>query len=202
MMKLQLTERFSNIILASASPRRAELLKQIGLDFQVCPSDLAEAIKTRTPPTKLVEELALMKAQTVGKRFNRGLIIGADTIVVINQQIIGKPENDHHAIEILSRLSGNRHKVITGVSLLDLDREQQVVWSESTLVYFRRLRESEILEYVRSHDVLDKAGAYGIQEKAAAFVSRIEGCYFNVVGLPLASLVEKLWELTENRKKL
>ena len=202
MMKLQLTERFSNIILASASPRRAELLKQIGLDFQVCPSDLAEAIKTQTPPTKLVEELALMKAQTVGKRSNRGLIIGADTIVVINQQIIGKPENDRHAIEILSRLSGNHHKVITGVSLLDLDRERQVVWSDSTLVYFRRLRESEILEYVRSHDVLDKAGAYGIQEKAAAFVSRIEGCYFNVVGLPLASLVEKLWELSENRKKL
>lgn len=198
MMKQQLAERFSNIILASASPRRAELLKQIGLDFQVCPSDLAETITPRSLPTKLVEELALMKAETVGRRFNRGLIIGADTIVVINQQIIGKPENNRHAIEILSQLSGNRHKVITGVSLLDLDRKGQIVWSESTLVYFRKLRDSEILEYVRSHDVSDKAGAYGIQEKAAAFVSRVEGCYFNVVGLPLASLVEKLWELTDN----
>ena len=197
-MKSQLAERFSNIILASASPRRAELLKRIGLDFRVCPSDLVETMTTRTPPAKLTEELALMKAQTVGRRFNRGLIISADTIVVINQQIIGKPENNRHAIEILSLLSGNHHKVITGVSLLDLDRKRQIVWSESTLVYFRRLRELEIREYVRSHDVSDKAGAYGIQEKAAAFVSRIEGCYFNVVGLPLASLVEKLWELAEN----
>lgn len=198
MMKSRLAERFSNIILASASPRRAELLKQIGLDFRVCPSGLAEPTTTRTPPAKLTEELALMKAETVGRRFSRGLIIGADTIVVINQQIIGKPENDRHAIEILRQLSGNHHKVITGVSLLDLDRKQRVVWSESTLVYFRKLRESEILEYVRSHDVSDKAGAYGIQEKAAAFVSRVEGCYFNVVGLPLASLAEKLWELSES----
>ena len=198
MMKLQLAERFSSIILASASPRRAELLKQIGLDFQVCPSDLAETMVTQTSPSAVVEELALMKAQTVGRRFNCGLIIGADTVVVINQQIIGKPENNRHAIEILSQLSGNRHKVVTGVSLLDLDREQQIVWSEKTLVYFRKLRESEILEYVSSHDVSDMAGGYGIQEKAAAFVSRVEGCYFNVVGLPLASLAEKLWELTEN----
>ena len=198
MVKSLLAERFSDIILASASPRRAELLKQIGLDFQVCPSDLSETVATPTSPAKVVEELALKKAQTVGRRFNRGLIIGADTVVAINRKIIGKPENNRHAIEILSQLSGNHHEVVTGVSLLDLEKERQFVWSERTLVHFRKLRESEILEYVSSHDVSDKAGAYGIQEKAAAFVSRIEGCYFNVVGLPLASLVEKLWELSES----
>ncbi len=198
MMKLQFAEPFPTIILASASPRRAELLKQIGLNFQVFPSELAETIPTPTSPTALAKDLALMKAQTVGRRFKRGLIIGADTIVVFEQQILGKPENDHHAIEILSRLSGNHHEVVTGVSLLDLERKRKIVWSESTLVYFRKLRKSEILDYVHSHDVLDKAGGYGIQEMAAAFVSRVEGCYFNVVGLPLASLVEKLWELTEN----
>lgn len=198
MVKSLLAERFSDIILASASPRRAELLKQIGLDFQVCPSDLSETVATPTSPAEVVKELALKKAQTVGRRFNRGLIIGADTVVAINRKIIGKPENNRHAIEILSQLSGNHHEVVTGVSLLDLEKERQIVWSERTLVHFRKLRESEILEYVSSHDVSDKAGAYGIQEKAAAFVSRIEGCYFNVVGLPLASLVEKLWELPES----
>ena len=198
MVKSLLAERFSDIILASASPRRAELLKQIGLDFQVCPSGLSETVATPTSPAEVVEELALKKAQTVGRRFNRGLIIGADTVVAINRKIIGKPENNRHAIEILSQLSGNHHEVVTGVSLLDLEKERQIVWSEHTLVHFRKLRESEILEYVSSHDVSDKAGAYGIQEKAAAFVSRVEGCYFNVVGLPLASLVEKLWELSES----
>ncbi len=198
MVKSLLAERFSDIILASASPRRAELLKQIGLDFQVCPSDLSETVATPTSPAEVVEELALKKALTVGRRFNRGLIIGADTVVAINREIIGKPENNRHAIEILSQLSGNHHEVVTGVSLLDLEKERQIVWSERTLVHFRKLRESEILEYVSSHDVSDKAGAYGIQEKAAAFVSRVEGCYFNVVGLPLASLVEKLWELSES----
>ena len=198
MMKLQFAEPFPTIILASASPRRAELLKQIGLNFQVFPSELAETIPTPTSPTALVKDLALIKAQIVGKRFKRGLIIGADTIVVFEQQILGKPENDRHAIEILSQLSGNHHEVVTGVSLLDLEKERHIVWSERTRVHFRKLRESEILEYVCSHDVSDKAGAYGIQEKAAAFVSRIEGCYFNVVGLPLASLVEKLWELSES----
>lgn len=198
MMKSQLTERFPNIVLASSSPRRSELLKQIGLDFQVCPSDIAETIETQTSPTEVVEGLASKKARAVGMRFNRGLIIGADTVVAINREIIGKPENNRHAIEILSRLSGNHHEVVTGVSLLDLESERHIVWSERTLVYFRKLRESEILEYVCSHDVSDKAGAYGIQEMAAAFVSRIEGCYFNVVGLPLASLVEKLWELSES----
>lgn len=198
MVKSLLAERFSDIILASASPRRAELLKQIGLDFQVCPSGLSETVATPTSPAEVVEELALKKAQTVGRRFNRGLIIGADTVVAINRKIIGKPENNRHAIEILSQLSGNHHEVVTGVSLLDLEKERQIVWSKRTLVHFRKLRESEILEYVSSHDVSDKAGAYGIQEKAAAFVSRVEGCYFNVVGLPLASLVEKLWELSES----
>ena len=198
MVKSLLAERFSDIILASASPRRAELLKQIGLDFQVCPSDLSETVATPTSPAKVVEQLALMKAQTVGRRFNRGLVIGADTVVAINRKIIGKPENNRHAVEILSQLSGNHHEVVTGVSLLDLEKERQIVWSERTLVHFRKLRESEIQEYVCSHDVSDKAGAYGIQEMAAAFVSRVEGCYFNVVGLPLASLVEKLWELSES----
>ena len=199
-MKSRLGEQFSEVILASASPRRADLLKQIGLDFRVCPSDVVESEVTRASPRERVEELALRKARTVGRRFDRGLVIGADTIVVINGLIIGKPKNNQHAVEILKSLSGNHHDVVTGVALIDLDGNQEIVWSARTLVCFRKLRESEILDYVRSHDASDKAGAYGIQGRAAAFVSRIEGCYFNVVGLPLAGLVEKLWELSESRK--
>ncbi|MDE0300151.1 MAG: Maf family protein [Candidatus Poribacteria bacterium] len=198
MTKLRLAQRFSNIILASESPRRADLLKQIGLEFHACPSGIIETHSARTSPAEVVEELARMKAQSVAQNLKQGLIIGADTTVVINREIVGKPKNNRHAVEILRRLSGIRHHVITGVTLLDIDRKQEIVWSESTLVHFRRLRESEILDYVESHEVLDKAGGYGIQDSAAAFVSRIEGCYFNVVGLPLARLVDNLWELAES----
>ena len=198
MTKSWLVENFPTIILASASRRRADLLRQIELDFQVYPSGVVETHITHNSPTEIVKQLAVMKARAVNEHFDYGLIIGADTTVVINQQIVGKPENNQHAIEILMHLSGKRHEVVTGISLLDLDRKREITWAETTAVYFRKLRESEILEYVRSHETSDKAGAYGIQERAAAFVSRVEGCYFNVVGLPLASLVERLWELAEN----
>ena len=198
MTKSRLVEKFPTIILASASPRRADLLKQIELDFQVYPSGVVETEITHNSPTEIVKQLAVMKAQAVSAHFNCGLIIGADTIVAINQQIIGKPENDQHAIEILMLLSGKRHEVVTGTALLDLDKKREITWAETTAVYFRELYESEILEYVRSHEASDKAGAYGIQGRAAAFVSRVEGCYSNVVGLPLASLIEKLWELAES----
>ena len=181
------------IILASRSPRRAELLRQIGLEFEVRPSEVEEPKITQAAPAIAVQELALAKAKAVASTLDEGLVIGADTVVVIDQDAIGKPKNNAHAIQILTRLSGNRHDVITGVALLDRDRE--IVWAEETAVYFRKLRQSEILEYVRSGETLDKAGAYGIQGRAVAFVERIEGCYTNVVGLPLASLIERLWEL-------
>jgi len=181
------------IILASRSPRRAELLRQIGLEFEVRPSEVEEPKITQAAPAIAVQELALAKAKAVASTLDEGLVIGADTVVVIDQDAIGKPKNNAHAIQILTRLSGNRHDVITGVALLDRDRE--IVWAEETAVYFRKLRQSEILEYVRSGETLDKAGAYGIQGRAVAFVERIEGCYTNVVGLPLASLIKRLWEL-------
>jgi septum formation protein len=196
--KSQLVEYFPNIVLASASPRRADLLKQIGLAFQIRPSRVEETEIIHTPPDTAVRELALAKAKTVAENLKDGLVIGADTVVVINQQVLGKPNNAEHAIEMLTRLSGKHHEVITGVALVDLEREREVVWAEKTMVQFRELHGSEILDYVRSGEALDKAGAYGIQGRAAAFVERIEGCYFNVVGLPLASLVEKLWELAEH----
>lgn len=189
-----------NIILASKSPRRADLLKQIGLKFKVYPSEIEEPQITASP-TDAVQKLALTKARTVAAKFDAGIVLGADTVVVIDGQPIGKPENDAHAVEILTQLSGNRHEVITGIALIDIERKNEVVWAEKTTVYFRTLRQAEILAYIRSGESSDKAGAYGIQGKAGAFVERIEGCYFNVVGLPLASLTVQLWCLLEDDPK-
>lgn len=186
-----------NIILASESPRRADLLKQIGLEFEVSPSEIEEPQIT-VAPAIAVQELAVLKARTVAAKFDAGIVIGADTVVVIDGQPIGKPENDAHAIQILRRLSGNQHEVITGVALIDIKRKNEVVWAEQTAVYFRTLHESEIVAYVRSGEPSDKAGAYGIQGRAGAFVERIEGCYFNVMGLPLASLAVHLRKQLES----
>ena len=170
------------------------MLKQIGLEFEVHPSEIEEPQITESPAIA-VQELALTKARTVAAKLDVGLVIGADTVVVIDGEPIGKPENDAHAIEILTRLSGNRHEVITGVALINIKQKNEVVWTEKTAVYFRTLHRSEILAYIRSGESSDKAGAYGIQGKAGAFVERIEGCYFNVVGLPLASLTAQLKQL-------
>lgn len=200
MIKSDLLEHFPEIVLASASPRRANLLRQIGFEFQICPSRVDESETIHAPPDTGVQELALAKAKAVAVNLQNGLVIGADTIVVVNQQVIGKPEHEEHAIEILMQLSGVRHEVMTGVALVDLERKREIVWREKTVVQFRKLHRREILAYAGSSEVLDKAGAYGVQGRAAAFVERIEGCYFNVVGLPLASLVERLWNLASNGK--
>ena len=193
--KSGLLEHFPKIVLASASPRRANLLKQIGLEFQICPSRVDESAITDTSPDTAVQELALTKAKAVARNHMNGLVIGADTVVVINRRVIGKPEHAAHAVDILTQLSGVCHEVMTGVALVDLERRREVVWQEKTVVQFRKLHRREILTYVNSGEAVDKAGAYGVQGRAAAFVERIEGCYFNVVGLPLASLVERLWNL-------
>ena len=200
MIKSDLLDHFPKIVLASTSPRRANLLDQIGLVFQIRPSHVDESETVHTSPETGVQQLALAKAKAVAANLKNGLVIGADTVVVINQQTIGKPEHVEHAIEILTQLSGARHEVMTGVALVDLKRRCEIVWREKTVVQFRKLHRCEILTYAGSGEALDKAGAYGVQGRAAAFVERIEGCYFNVVGLPLASLVERLWNLASYDK--
>lgn len=186
--------KIPNIILASASPRRATLLRQIGLDFQVLPSQINEP-DIRSQPVETTKRIAYEKAKAVIDQVESGLVIGADTTVVMGQAAMGKPTSRQQAVEFLTKLSGSLHQVITGVALIDVNRKTEIVWSEKTSVSLRRLRSEEIEAYVASGEADDKAGAYGIQGKAAAFVERIEGCYFNVVGLPLASLVEKLYQI-------
>lgn len=183
----------TRLILASASPRRSALLSQIGLTFEIFPSEIDEPTPEKDfTPEEVTQKLASLKARVVAERYSEGLVIGADTLVLFKKQLLGKPKNKADAKLMLSRLSGKSHKVITGMALIDVKKKTEKTWSEVTKVYFRNLCNSEIDNYIQTGEASDKAGSYGIQGRGAAFVKRIDGCYFNVVGLPLASLVEKL----------
>lgn len=173
------------IILASASPRRRGLLKEIGLKFKVLPSHCDESTVTKRP-SAIVMELALRKALSVAKGLKRGIVIGADTIVVIGGKVTGKPDDEKHALKILFALNGSKHKVYSGVAVVDVSSGvKQVSYAVST-VKMRKLPPGQLKALAHKH--LDKAGAYAIQEKEDCFVEKIEGDYFNVVGLPLTLL--------------
>ncbi len=185
------------IILASKSPRRQDLLKNIGIGFEVLVSNFDEKslCSAGMDPREYAAALARKKAEAsaAAVKAEKGveyLIIGADTIVVLNGEILGQPENEADASRMLGLLSGAANQVITGVAVLSLKDGKTVFHSasESTLVYFKKLDEYEIDSYVKTGEPLDKAGAYGIQGVASLFVEEIEGCYFNVVGLPLMRL--------------
>ncbi|NLZ27753.1 MAG: septum formation protein Maf [Firmicutes bacterium] len=180
------------LILASASPRRAELLEQVGYTFEICPGDAAEEAWEGSPPAG-VESLALKKSLAVVPLFTRGTVLGADTVVCCAGNILGKPADEHEAIANLKLLSGRRHEVITGIALVDAAGKWGTVTDHlRTDVWWRDLDEEEILHYVRSGEPMDKAGAYGIQGFASVFVERLEGCYFNVMGLPLGLVYRHL----------
>jgi len=175
------------IILASQSPRRIALLKQIGLSPQVIPSGVDEVFDLMATPPANAVRLASAKAVDVGKTVDNAIIVGADTIVVLDGEYLGKPSSPSMAIDMLRRLSGRTHIVVTGIALLDRPTNRSVTGHEETRVTFRELPDREIEAYVAQGSPMDKAGAYGIQDDyGAVFVSRIEGCYYNVVGLPLS----------------
>jgi septum formation protein len=193
--------KIPHLVLASASPRRSALLSQIGLTFEIHPSDIVEPlhnVHANKPVSEVTQELASLKATSVTQYYDHGLIIGADTLVSLDGELLGKPTDDADALVMVSRLSGTCHEVVTGMALIDAATGQDRVWAETTQVYFRQLDSAEIATYIESGEASDKAGAYGIQGRGAAFVRRIEGCYFNVVGLPLASLVERLSNFQSN----
>ncbi len=164
----------------------------MGLRFKVIVSQVDETVLPGTAPTEAVAELAYRKAMAVAARLDEGIVIGADTVVVYRGQILGKPSDTGDAIVTLRSLSGTDHLVITGFSVIDCATGRLSKASETTRVFFRRLSEAQIEAYVRSGEPMDKAGSYGIQGLGAVLVDRIEGCYFNVVGLPLSSLAEVL----------
>ena len=193
------------VILASASPRRRELLTQIGIDFDVMVSE-QEEVCHGTEPEEIVQELALLKAEYVAEKLTEDeregkVIVGADTIVVQDGKILGKPRGEAEAFSMLQGLQGREHAVYTGTAALYFTRGKRecVKKAVRTKVYVHAMTEKEIRAYIASGEPMDKAGAYGIQGKFAAFIERIEGDYYNVVGLPVFSVYQTLkkWHITE-----
>ena len=180
------------VILASASFWRKELLKRAGIQFDVQVSGHKENLNQKLSPKKLVIRLALEKARTVAIRHSNALVIGADTIAVFKGRVIGKPKDNKEARAILKQLSGRQHSLITGFVIIDTKTGQLVTRVEETKVWFRMLTLEEIDAYVKTKEPLTVAGGYAIQGGGASFAKRIEGDFYNVVGLPLASVVEEL----------
>ena len=179
-------------VLASKSPRRAQLLQLLGLTFKVIPSHVNEDEIREIDPPNHVTSLSTAKAISVGSTIEAGIIIGSDTIVVIDEEILGKPRDEQHAKTMLKRLSGRYHKVYTGFTLLEKPSHRKLSDYEVTRVHFRDLSDWEIDAYVAGKSPMDKAGAYGIQDQSAVFVDRIEGCFYNVVGFPLSKFYQNL----------
>lgn len=186
------------IILASASPRRAALLTQIGMPFQVEASDVDESAQSFDDPAGGARTLALHKARTVAQRqsVQGRIVLGADTIVILDDRVLGKPENPDDARKMLRALTGRTHRVVTGFALVETGSGRNVQDDEQTLVWMRSCTDDEIDAYVATGEPLDKAGAYGAQGYGANLIERVEGCFYNVVGLPLARLVVTLQAFT------
>lgn len=179
-----------HIILASASPRRKEILELADLKFDVMPSD-AQEITTKTAPNEVVMELASIKAKDIYKKSEKqSMIVGADTVVAYQGQILGKPTDKADAKRMLTMLSGQTHEVYTGVCLIE-DGEAKTFYEE-TKVTFYEISEDEIERYIETGEPMDKAGSYGIQGKAAVFIKGIEGDYYNVVGFPIARFLQEI----------
>ncbi len=191
------------LILASASPRRAEILRSAGILFSVLSSAVDETPMPGEAPQDLVQRLALAKAELVAARaVGPAIVIAADTVVVLEGEILGKPRTSEDARQMLEKLSGRTHTVLTGVTLIRLPDVERRQFVEATQVHFASLSNEEILRYLASGELFDKAGSYAIQGLGGRFIPRLDGCYFNVVGLPLARLCKELAELgwTEERE--
>ena len=180
------------LILASASPRRAELLKLLKVDFQVMPGKVAEVAHEHLSPLEVCQLNAHRKAFAVAKQIPDALVLGADTLVFLDNEILGKPRTLTEARSMLSRLQGRSHQVVTGVSLIHLRKHQERIFAASTDVLFHPLDAAQIREYIAKMHTLDKAGAYAIQESGETLISEISGSYSNVVGLPVELLREEL----------
>lgn len=182
------------LVLASGSPRRKELLQQLGLTFSVRPSEADESLPMTDPETA-VQELARRKAVSVADQMDHALIIGADTLVVCDQEMLGKPKDEQDALRMLMRLQGRTHQVISGIAIVEvIDGKVHRTETEArqTMVRMLPLSQNQIKWYIQTGEPFDKAGAYGIQGIGAMFIDSIEGCYFNVVGLSLSLLAQMI----------
>ena len=187
----------NTLILASASPRRKDLLKQIGIEPVIMPDDSPE-ISTSKVPAEMVRELSAHKAGNIAAKVREDLVLGADTVVAIGGEILGKPKDEASAFEMLKKLSGKIHAVYTGVTLILVKDGKEVKresFTEETLVSITSLSDEEINDYIATGEPFDKAGGYGIQTAFAKHIDRIEGDYFNVVGLPLAAVYSHIIDM-------
>jgi septum formation protein len=187
------------LILASQSPRRKQILSRLDIPFKVIISDVNESIYTiDESPKSYAQELASIKCEDVSKKYTDYLVVGADTIVILNDKVMGKPHNKKDAIHTLKLLSGNTHQVITAVSIQCAKKNINHTFYEETAVNFRQIPSAYISIYVDSESPYDKAGSYGIQDMSAIFVEKINGCYNNVVGFPLSRFVTELEKIGIN----
>lgn len=182
-------------ILASGSPRREALFNMLGLDFTIDIPEIDERIEPGLTPEELAKSLASQKGEKVGSKYDEGIVVAADTIVVIENQILGKPRDEQEAFRLLKLLSGQEHEVITGVYLKDSSKNQTRLFAETTQVKFKNLSDEEILNYIATGSPADKAGAYGIQDISAVFVTGITGCFYNVAGFPVAAFYQQCLHL-------
>ena len=189
------------LILASASPRRSELLRQLGIDFRVVPSDAPELHVDQMTAREVAQVNAYRKARAVAKRFPDALVLGADTLVFLDLTLFGKPPTLEDAYVMLEKLQGKTHEVVTAICLLNLRSHRQSILAETTAVTFRPLDAIKIRRYLTRVNPLDKAGAYAIQEQGDELVEKIDGSYTNVVGLPVESLRTELeaWVMTQEK---
>lgn len=180
------------LILASASPNRKELLERTGIPFIVIPSDYEEDMTQDLPPHELAKTLSLGKAESVALEQSDSVVLAADTFVLHNNQLLGKPHTPERAREMLRTLSGTTHQVITGYTIIDTDTGTTISKSVETSVWFTHLTDQTINDYVATDEPLECAGSYAIQGKASSLIERVEGDFFNIVGLPLSQIVSDL----------
>ena len=180
------------IILASQSPRRAEILRMIGVSFKVESSNIHEEINQKIKQNEIPINLSKAKAEKISHKYPDKIIIGADTVVVFNKKIFGKPKDKNESKKMLKALSGNCHEVITGVTIMNEKLGVIKTFSETTKVFVQKIPTKQIEFYVNNYNTLDKAGSYGIQEWFSVWIKKINGCYYNVMGLPVSKLYRHL----------
>lgn len=180
------------LILASQSPRRKQLLEQIGLTFEVFPSDIEEVLDPSLTPLKQVESLSRQKAIAVSKKFKNAIILAADTMVAFDGEVYGKPKDAKDAARMLEKFSGTKHSIVTGFTLFDTETQKMITKSTETRIWFRKISQKEIASFIEKEKPFDKAGAYAIHELAAIFVEKIEGDYMGAVGLSVYHVAKEL----------
>ncbi len=183
-----------NIVLASGSPRRKEILSKLRIPFVIAESGYEENMGLKIDPIELAKHLSAGKARFIADKHLDALIIAADTFVVFGDQVLGKPKTEERAKEMLRMLNGKEHSIITGVTILDTGNNQESSFHGVTKVFMKEVTEDTIVAYVKTGEPLDKAGAYALQEMGALLIKRIEGDFFNAMGLPLAQLAHELQE--------